>query len=90
MGKKATVKVTEGKTEEAIIGFLKSLLEKEVVEAMLIPKTLPSQDGFAQTLVRNPEKLKGACVLSPTICEDPLQSQCQKSGKESRCPIKRL
>jgi formate dehydrogenase subunit beta len=71
MAKKAAIKVIEGKTEEAIIGFLKSLLEKGIVEAMLIPKTLPSQDGFVQTLIRDPEKLNGACVLSPTM---PVQS----------------
>jgi formate dehydrogenase subunit beta len=71
MAKKAAVKVIEGKTEEAIIGFLKSLLEKGVVEAMVIPKTLPSQDGFVQTLIRNPEKLNGVCILSPTM---PVQS----------------
>jgi formate dehydrogenase subunit beta len=71
MGKKAAVKVTEGKTEETIVGFLKSLLEKEVVEAIVIPKALPSQDGFVQTLIRDPEKLNGACVLSPTM---PVQS----------------
>ena len=71
MAKKAAIKVTEGKTEEAVIGFLKSLLEKGIVEAMLIPKTLPSQDGFVQTLIRDPEKLNGVCVLSPTM---PVQS----------------
>ncbi len=71
MAKKAAVKVAEEKTDEAIIGFLKSLLEKEVVEAILIPKTLPSQDGFVQTLIRDPEKLNGVCVFSPTM---PVQS----------------
>jgi formate dehydrogenase subunit beta len=63
--------VIEGKTEEAIVGFLKSLLEKGVVEAIMIPKALPSQDGFVQTLIRNPEMLNGACILSPTM---PVQS----------------
>jgi formate dehydrogenase subunit beta len=71
MAKKAAVKVIEGKTEEAINSFLKSLLEKGVVEAMVIPKALPSQDGFVQTLIRDPEKLNGVCVLSPTM---PVQS----------------
>jgi formate dehydrogenase subunit beta len=71
MSKKAAVKVIEGKTEEAIVGFLKSLLEKGVVEAIMIPKALPSQDGFVQTLIRNPEMLNGVCVLSPTM---PVQS----------------
>jgi formate dehydrogenase subunit beta len=71
MSKKASVKVIDGKTEEAIVGFLKSLLEKGVVEAIMIPKALPSQDGFVQTLIRHPEKLNGVAVLSPTM---PVQS----------------
>jgi len=71
MAKRAVVKVVEGKTDEAIIGFLKSLLKEEVVEAIVIPKALPSQDGFVQTLIRDPEKLNGGCVLSPTM---PVQS----------------
>jgi len=71
MAKQATVKVLEGKTEEAIIGFLKALLEKGVVEAILIPKGLPSGDGLVQTLIRDPEKLNGVCALSPTM---PVQS----------------
>jgi len=71
MAKKAAVKVIEGRTEEAIIGFLKSLLEKGMVEALLIPKILPSGDGFAQTLIRDPEKVNGVGVLSPTM---PVQS----------------
>jgi len=71
MAKKATVKVIDGKTDEAIVGFLKSFLKEGVVEAILIPKPLPSQDGFVQALIRDPEKLNGACVLSPTM---PVQS----------------
>ena len=65
------MKVLEGRPEEAIKGFLKSLLEKEVVEAILIPKGLPSGDGFAQTLIHDPEKMDGICALSLTM---PVQS----------------
>ena len=71
MSKKAAVKVIEGKTEEAIVGFLKSLLEKGVVEGIMVPKRLPSRDGFVQALIRNPEMLNGVAVLSPTM---PVQS----------------
>ena len=71
MSKKAAVKVIEGKTEEAIVGFLKSLLEKGIVEAIMVPRALPSKDGFVQTLIRNPEMLNGVSVLSPTM---PVQS----------------
>ncbi len=71
MAKQTVLKVSEGKTEEAIKGFLKSLLEKGVIEALLIPKRLPSGDGFAQTLIHDPEKMDGACALSLTM---PVQS----------------
>ena len=71
MAKQAVLKVSEGKMEEAILGFLKSLLEKGLVEAILLPKGLPSGDGVVQTLIHDPEKLKGACFLSPTM---PVQS----------------
>ena len=71
MAKRAAVKVTEGRTEEAMIGFLKSLLEKGVVESIILPKALPSKDGFVQTLIHDPKMLDGVCVLSPTM---PVQS----------------
>jgi formate dehydrogenase subunit beta len=71
MAKQVVVKISEGRAEEAIIRFLKSLLEKRVVDSILIPKGLPSGDGFVQTLIRDPEKLDGVCILSPTI---PVQS----------------
>jgi len=71
MAKQTVLKVSEGKTEEAIKGFLKSLLEKGVIEAILIPKRLPSGDGFAQTLIHDPEKMDGVCALSLTM---PVQS----------------
>jgi formate dehydrogenase subunit beta len=71
MAKKAALKVVEGNTDEAIIGFLRSLLKEGVVEAVVIPRALPSKDGFVQTLIRDPEKLDGVCMLSPTM---PVQS----------------
>ncbi len=71
MAKQAVVKVSEGKTEEALQGLLRSLLEKKVVEALLVPKRLPSGQGVVQTLIRNPEKMEGLCLLSPTM---PVQS----------------
>lgn len=71
MAKQTVLKVSEGRTEEAIQGFLKSLLEKGVIHSLLIPKRLPSGDGFAQTLIHDPEKMDGSCALSLTV---PVQS----------------
>jgi hypothetical protein len=53
MAKLAAVKVKDGKTDEAIIDFLKSLIEKGVVEDLVIPKALPSGEGVVQTLIRD-------------------------------------
>ncbi|OGP88532.1 MAG: hypothetical protein A2156_03660 [Deltaproteobacteria bacterium RBG_16_48_10] len=71
MTKQAGLRISGEKMEETILSFLKLLLEKGVVEAVLIPKGLPSGDGVVQTLIHDPEKFKGACVLSPTL---PVQS----------------
>ena len=71
MAKLAAVKVKDGKTEEAIIGFLKSLIEKGVVEDIIVPKALPSGEGVVQTLIRDAHMLGGGCALSPTM---PVQS----------------
>jgi formate dehydrogenase subunit beta len=71
MAKHAAVKVTEGRTEEAIIHVLKALLEQGVIEDLILPKALPSKDGFVQTLIRDPQMFDGVCVLSPTM---PVQS----------------
>ncbi|MFB0507629.1 MAG: 4Fe-4S dicluster domain-containing protein [Thermodesulfobacteriota bacterium] len=56
---------------ETLGAFFRDLLEKEVVEALLIPKKLPSGDGYCQTLIRNPEMLADVNPLAPTL---PVQS----------------
>lgn len=71
MAKLAAVKVTDGKTDEAIIDVLKSLIEKGVVDDLIVPKALPSGEGVVQTLIRDPRMLGGVCALSPTM---PVQS----------------
>jgi len=71
MAKLAAVMVKDGKTDEAIIDFLKSLIEKGVVEDLILPKALPSGEGVVQTLIRDPRMLGGGCALSPTM---PVQS----------------
>ena len=71
MAKQAAVKVQEGRTEEAMIGFLRTLLEKGVVETLILPKALPSGDGFVQTLTGDLKGQDGWCILSPTM---PVQS----------------
>jgi formate dehydrogenase (coenzyme F420) beta subunit len=71
MAKLAAMKVKDGKTEETLIGLLKSLMEKGVVEDIIVPKVLPSGEGVVQTLIRDANLLDGTCALSPTL---PVQS----------------
>jgi formate dehydrogenase (coenzyme F420) beta subunit len=81
MAKQAVLKVSEGKTEEVVRDFLKSLLEKGVVEAILVPQGLPSGDGIVQTLIHDPERLHGVSILSPTM---PVQSARVASSLTAR------
>ena len=52
---------------EVIKGFLKGLLEKELVNAVLVPVELPSGNNVVQTLVSNPAKLESANPLAPVL-----------------------
>lgn len=52
---------------ESIKQFLKGLLEKELVNAVLVPVELPSGNNVVQTLVSNPEKLDAANPLAPVL-----------------------
>ena len=46
MAKQTVLKVSEGKTEEAIKGFLKSLLEKESSRPSLFPRGFLPEMGL--------------------------------------------
>lgn len=47
--------------------FLKGLLEKGLVDALLVPVELPSGNNVVQTLVSNPDKLESANPLAPVL-----------------------
>ncbi len=71
MAKLAALKLKDGKLEEPVMGLLRSLMEKGVVEEIMIPRALPSGDGFVQTLIHDFKMMEGVSVLSPTM---PVQS----------------
>lgn len=71
MVKKAKLEVKEKNFEDTISSFLRSIMEKGLIEALLIPRKLPTGDGFVQTLIRDPSKLIDTTVFSPTM---PVQS----------------
>ncbi|MFQ5842322.1 MAG: 4Fe-4S dicluster domain-containing protein [Thermodesulfobacteriota bacterium] len=71
MSKGGILEVKNNDPIETLGVFFRDLLEKEVVEALLIPKKLPSGDGYCQTLIRDPEMLVDVNPLAPTL---PVQS----------------
>ncbi len=71
MGKSAILEVRGNDPIETLRGFFRDLLEKGVVEALLIPKKLPAGDGYCQTLIRDTEMLVDVNPLAPTL---PVQS----------------
>jgi len=56
---------------EAMRGLVVRLLESGLVDSVLVPRPVPGNDGYAQSLVKNPEMLADANPLAPTM---PVQS----------------
>ena len=69
--KSATIQVENNDLLGTLRGFLGRLLESKIVDAVLVPKVLPSADGFVQSLVKDPAMLKDANPVAPTM---PVQS----------------
>jgi formate dehydrogenase subunit beta len=67
MSVQATVEVKDGDVLAALRAFLRQLLEREVVDALLVPVELPSGDAVAQTLIKDPNKLGRANPLAPVM-----------------------
>ena len=65
--KKTTIKVENNDVLESLRTFLKQLLESQFVSAVLVPKMLPSGDGFVQSLIKNPSMLKETNPVAPTL-----------------------
>ena len=67
MPRNAVLKVKDGNLPNAIKDFLRSLLEKNLVEALLVPVELPSGNNVMLTLVTKVEKLEDARPLAPVM-----------------------
>jgi len=63
----AHIEVSKGGLLETLKQFLKDLLEKGLVDALLVPVELPSGDNVVQTLVTSAEKLEAANPLAPVL-----------------------
>ena len=63
----AHIEVSKGGLLETLRQFLKDLLEKGLVDALLVPVELPSGDNVVQTLVTGAEKLDAANPVAPVL-----------------------
>ncbi|MCK4418223.1 Coenzyme F420 hydrogenase/dehydrogenase, beta subunit C-terminal domain [Candidatus Aerophobetes bacterium] len=67
MTKEVIIEVKDGKVKETINSFLSSLLEKNLVSALLVPREVPSKDNVVQSLVTTSDGLKEANVFAPIL-----------------------
>jgi formate dehydrogenase subunit beta len=77
MKKEVVIEVKDAKAKEAINSFLESLLEKNLVSALLVPREVPSKDNVVQSLMTNSSLpvrgrtqtggLKEVNVISPVL-----------------------
>jgi len=59
--------VADGKLRQTINAFLQDLLNKKIVEAILVPLAHPAGNNVVPGLVTDPESLKLADVLAPVL-----------------------
>ncbi len=67
MVRSALIEVSEGRLLETLKQFLRELLEKGLVDALLVPMELTSGNNVVQTLVSNADKLEAANPLAPVL-----------------------
>lgn len=67
MGKSAFLPISYGDVLETIRFLFDSLLQKKLVEALLVPLELPSRDNVVPTIVSHPDKLQAANPLAPVM-----------------------
>ncbi len=67
MAKSVTLPVENGQIRKAVNTLLQDLLNKNVVEAVMVPMKHPAENDIVQTLVTNPEYLEQADVFAPVL-----------------------
>ncbi len=67
MGRSVLVTIGEGGLLETLRRLLKELLEKQLVDALLVPVELPSGDNVVQALVTSADRLDKANPLAPIL-----------------------
>jgi formate dehydrogenase subunit beta len=67
MSVKVMLVVNEGDVLASLREFFRELLERGIVDALMVPMELPSGDAVAQVLVKDPDKLEKADPLAPVM-----------------------
>ena len=67
MAKSVTLPLKDGQIRKTINTFLQDLLNKKVVEAVLVPLAHPAGNNVVQSLVTDPEYLEQADVYAPVL-----------------------
>src|SRR5512136_3424022 len=67
MAKTVSFSVKDGSITGAMRQLLRQLLEKKLVDAVLVPLELPSKENVVQSLVTQPEALGAANLLAPVL-----------------------
>ena len=67
MEKNAILPVEDGGILETIRGFLTGLLQRKLVDSLLVPLELPTGDNVVPTIVSHPAKLQAANPLAPVM-----------------------
>jgi len=83
---KAMIPVENGETLSAVQGFLRALLEKGVVDALLIPMRTPV-GAVTPALVSNPELLMAADPLAPVMPSNAATWAGKLSIREPRAKV---
>jgi len=52
---------------ETMVGFLRGLLEKGIVDALLVPQHTPAGDNVVQTLITDPARLEKVDPVAPVL-----------------------
>lgn len=67
MAKSVTLTVSGGDVVKSLQQLLKDMLEKKLVDAVLVPLELPSKEGVVQSLVTRSVALDAASPLAPVL-----------------------
>ena len=84
---RGTIPITAGDTLGAMRRLLRTLLEKGVVDAILVPVATPDGRNLVPTLVRDPEQLAHADPIAPVM---PVQASRVVSQLTFTAPSERL